>query len=102
MSSRSELVLVRDAIIRYFHNRATIEEVRETTIVGARSMLKDGMTMEEMLIILKGAVRLGAEHVSHPGTEERAVWLRSQMTPWLVSLYLSDAGSAADSDLNED
>jgi hypothetical protein len=103
VANRSELVLVRDVVIRYFHERATLDEVRETTLTGAKSMLKDGLTMEEMLIILKGAVRLAAEHVSRPSIAERAVWLRSQMTPWLVSMYLSNAANATGSDdLNSD
>lgn len=55
-------------------------------------MKADGLTMEEILVILKGAVRLAADHVSQPATAERAVWLRSQLTPWLVSLYIGDLG----------
>jgi hypothetical protein len=53
-------------------------------------MKADGLTMEEILVVLKGAVRLAADHVSQPATAERAVWLRSQLTPWLVSLYIGN------------
>ncbi len=101
MSNRSELVLVRDAVIRYFHDRATLDELRRSAVAGAKSMLADGMTMEDILIVLKGAVRLAAEHVTGPGTEERAVWLRSQMTQWLVAMYLDDASNTADSELTD-
>jgi len=56
-------------------------------------MQADGLTMEEILVVLKGAVRLAADHVSQPSTPERAAWLRGQLTPWLVSLYLADLGN---------
>ncbi|HEY5086002.1 MAG TPA: hypothetical protein VII66_01465 [Gemmatimonadaceae bacterium] len=96
VTNRSELVLVRDAIIRYFHHRSTLDDVRGSALEAGRSMQADGLTMEEILVVLKGAVTLAAEHVNHPSTPERAVWLRSQMTPWLVSLYLNDVGGCED------
>ncbi len=92
MANRPELVLVRDAIIRYFHRRASIEEVQAGVLDAGRSMHADGLTMEEILVVLKGAVTLAAEHVNQPSTPERAVWLRSQMAGWLISLYLNDSG----------
>lgn len=57
-------------------------------------MQADDLTMEGILVVLKGAVTLAAEHVSHPSTPERAVWLRSQMTGWLISLYIDGSGES--------
>ncbi len=53
-------------------------------------MQTDGLTMEEILTVLKGAVRLATDHVNQPATAERAAWLRGRLTPWLVGLYLGD------------
>ncbi|MEO6865054.1 MAG: hypothetical protein ABI229_06365 [Gemmatimonadaceae bacterium] len=92
MTNRPELVLVRDAVIRYFHNRASIEEVQAGVLDAGRSMQADSLNMEEILVVLKGSVTLAAEHVSQPSTPERAVRLRSQMAGWLISLYLNDSG----------
>ncbi len=94
MANRPELVSVRDVSVRYLHLRAPAEEVQETVLQAGRSMKGDGLTMEEILVVLKGAVRLAADHVNHPGTAERALWLRSQLTPWLVSLYIGDLGES--------
>ena len=90
VANRSELVAVRDAAIRYFHQRAPLEEMQETVLEAGRSMQADGLTMEEILVTLKGGVRLAADHVNQPSTPERAAFLRTQLTPWLVSLYLDD------------
>lgn len=75
--------------------RAPADEVRDSVLGAARSMKADGLTMEEILVVLKGAVRLAADHVDRPDTPERAAWIRSRLTPWLVSLYL---GTAAEPD----
>jgi hypothetical protein len=61
-------------------------------------MQADGLTMEEILVVLKGAVTLAAEQVNHPSTPERAVWLRAQITGWLIALYLDGAGESDKSD----
>ncbi len=98
MANRPELVCVRDVAVRYFHRRAPAEEVEETVLSAGRSMKADGLTMEDILVVLKGAVRLAADHVNQPATAERAVWLRSQLTPWLVSLYIADIAES-DEDL---
>lgn len=96
MANRSELVAVRDVAVRYFHLRAPVEEVQQTVLEAGRSMQADGLTMEEILVVLKGGVRLAADHVNQPATSERAALLRSQLTPWLVSLYIGDIGKADD------
>ena len=98
MANRPELLAVRDVSVRYFHARVPAEEVQETVLEAGRSMKADGLTMEEILVVLKGAVRLAADHVNQPATAERAVWLRSQLTPWLVSLYIGGLGES-DEDL---
>jgi hypothetical protein len=90
MANRAELLAVRDVAVRYFHLRAPIDEVEQTVLEAGRSMQTDGLTMEEILFVLKGALRLAADHVNQPSTLERAAFLRSQITPWLVSLYIGD------------
>jgi hypothetical protein len=90
--NRPELLLVRDEIVRYFHNRASIDTVRDTVLDASRSMQSDGLPIEEILVVLKGAVTLAAEHVTHPSVPESAVALRAQMTPWLISLYMNESG----------
>ena len=92
VSNRPELVRVRNTVIRYFHLRASLDEVRDTATDAAKSMMHDGLTMEEILVVLKGAVSLASEHVSHTSTGERASWLKSQITPWLVALYTDESG----------
>ncbi len=92
MANRPELVQVRDAVIRHFHSRSSIEELRDVVLDAGRAMQADGLSMEDILAVLKGAVTLAAEHVNRPSTPERAVWLRSQMTGWLISLYMNDSG----------
>jgi hypothetical protein len=92
VTNRQELISVRDAVIRYLHLRAPVEEVREVAVEAGRSMQADGLTVEDMLIVLRGAVSLAADHVSQPSATERAVWLRSQMTTWLLSLYMNEDG----------
>lgn len=67
--------------------------MRDAVLKASQSMQADGLTMEQILVILKGAVHLAAKHVASPTTQERATSLRSQVTQWLVSLYLDqDAG----------
>jgi hypothetical protein len=90
VANRPEQVTVRDVVVRHFHMRAPADEVQRTVLEAARSMQADGLTMEEMLVVLKGAVRLAADQVNQPSTPERAAWLRTQITPWLVSLYIDD------------
>lgn len=92
MSNRPELLLVRDEVVRYMHRRASIDAVQRTVLDACASMKSDGMTMEEILVVLKGAVTLAAEHVTHPGVAETAVSLRAQMAPWLISLYMNESG----------
>lgn len=92
VNSRPELVPLRDAIIRHLHGRASIDDVRDAALQASRSMQADRMTMEEILIVLKGSVTLAATHVTHAAKEERAVSLRAQMAPWLVSLYMNASG----------
>ena len=48
--------------------------------------------MEEILVVLKGAVSLASEHVSHISTAEQARSLKSQITTWLVALYTNGYG----------
>lgn len=48
--------------------------------------------MEEILVVLKGAVSLASQHVNHSSTAERAISLKAQMTPWLVALYTNESG----------
>lgn len=91
MANRPELVQVRDSVIRYWHLRASLEAVRDAALDAGRSMRADGLTMEAILVVLKGAVTLAAEHVTHPSTPERAASLRSQMTGWLITLYMDDS-----------
>jgi hypothetical protein len=55
-------------------------------------MKTDGLPMEEILVVLKGAVTLAAEHVNQPSTPESAVALRAQVTPWLISVYMNASG----------
>ena len=55
-------------------------------------MQADGLPIEEILVILKGAVTLAVEHVSHPSVAETAASLRAQMAPWLISLYMNASG----------
>lgn len=57
-----------------------------------KSMREDGLPIEEILVVLKGAVTLAAEHVSHPSVPESTVALRAQMAPWLISLYMNESG----------
>ena len=92
MTSRPELVSVRNTVIRYFRLRAPLDEVRDTAMNAARSMMHDGLTMEEILVVLKGAVSLASEHVSHTSTAEQARSLKSQITTWLVALYTNGYG----------
>lgn len=61
-------------------------------------MRADGLTMEEILVVLKGGVTVAAEHVTHPSVAERAVSLRAQMAPWLISLYMNDSGEFGEPD----
>ncbi len=98
MPPRPELIGVRDAVIRHFHHRATIEDVQTAVAEAARSMRDDGLTLEEILVVLKGAVTLGAEHVNHPSIPERAVRLRAQIVPWLVQLHMSGLETKRDSE----
>ncbi|HSU98363.1 MAG TPA: hypothetical protein VLI40_14095 [Gemmatimonadaceae bacterium] len=96
MASRPEQVTVRDTVVRYFHQRAPVDQVQQAVLEAGRSMQADGMTMEDILVTLKGAVRLAADHVNQPSTPERAAWLRTQITPWLVSLYIGNGEEPAD------
>lgn len=61
-------------------------------------MRSDQLTMEEILVVLKGAVTLAAEHVPHPAVPESAVALRAQMAPWLISLYMNKSGEFGEPD----
>ena len=83
---------MRDAVIRHFHDRESVERLQEIVIDAGRTMKRDGMTLEEILVVLKGAVSLAAEHVNHPPIPERAVWLRSQMAPWVIRMYVLETG----------
>jgi hypothetical protein len=96
VANRPEQVTVRDTVVRYFHLRASADQVQQAVLDAGRSMQADGLTMEEILVTLKGAVRLASDHVNQPSTPERAAWLRTQITPWLVSLYIGDAEEPAE------
>jgi hypothetical protein len=98
VASRPELVQVRDVVVRHFHSRASIEEVGEVVLAASRSMREDRLTMEEILVVLKGAVTLAAAHVNQPSALGRAAALRPQMTSWLISLYMDDSGEFAGAD----
>lgn len=56
----------------------------------ARSMRADGLTMEQILVVLKGAITLAASHVGLSSAAESVSSLRAQMAPWLVSIYIGD------------
>ena len=83
---------MRDIVVKYFHGRATLDDVRDASTQAGRSLRAGGMTMEDILVILRSAVTLAAEHVSRSSTAERAVALRAQMTPWLISIYMNESG----------
>jgi hypothetical protein len=91
-TKRAELVSVRDVVVKYFHARASLDDVRDASIQAGRSLREGGMTMEDILVVLRSAVTLASEHVSRASTAERAVALRSQMTPWLISIYMNESG----------
>lgn len=92
MPNRPELITVRDEAVRYLHRRATLKAVQRTVLDAGQSMKADGLPIEEILIVLKGAVALAAEHVTHPSVPETAAALRMQLTPWLISLYMNESG----------
>ncbi|MDQ2889688.1 MAG: hypothetical protein M3R65_03910 [Gemmatimonadota bacterium] len=100
MAARPELVMVRDAVIRHLHHRASVKDVQHVVEQAGSSMKADSMTLEEILVVLKGAVTLAAEHVSHPSTPERVVWLRGLMVPWLISVYMNESGEFESSEEN--
>mgnify|MGYP001550580845 CR=1 FL=1 len=79
-------------MIRHFHRRASLDEVRDTVLEASRSMRADSLPIEEILVVLKGGVTLAAEHVNQPSVPETAVALRAQMTPWLISIYMNESG----------
>ncbi|MFI5239225.1 MAG: hypothetical protein ACHQQP_05395 [Gemmatimonadales bacterium] len=92
MSNRSETVQIRDVVIEHLHRRASLEDVRVAVLQASRSMRADGMSMEEILVALKGGVTLAAEHVNRPSVPEIAASLRAQVTPWLISIYMNESG----------
>lgn len=92
MPNRPELLTVRDEVVRFLHRRSSLDAVQRTVLDAGKSMQADGLSIEEILVVLKGAVTLAAEHVTHPSIQETAASLRAQMTPWLISLYMNESG----------
>lgn len=86
------MITFRDAAVRYVNGRATVEEVEEASIEAGRLMKLDGLTLEEILVLPKGAVVLAVEHANGPAASERAASLRAQITPWLIETYVRETG----------
>ncbi len=93
---RPEIIQIREIAIRYFHRRASLEQVKTVVLDASKSMRADSLTMEEILVVLKGGVTLAAEHVDQTSVPETAVALRAQMAPWLISIYMNDSGEFAE------
>lgn len=55
-------------------------------------MKKDGLSLEEMIVLLKGSVTLALERVETAVASERASALRSQITPWVLKMYVRESG----------
>lgn len=89
MAPRPELAQVRDTVKRYLHDRASLEDVEQIVVQSGQTMQDDGMTLEAILVLLKGAVKLAAEHVSSPQTVERAAGIRASIAPWLMARYVN-------------
>ena len=92
MRSRPELIVLRDGVIRHLHGRASVDEVEELAIEAGRQMKKDGLSLEEMIVLLKGSVTLALERVETAVASERASALRSQITPWVLKMYVRESG----------
>ena len=89
---RPEIVQIREIAIRYFHRRASLDDVKSVVLDASKSMRADSLSMEEILVVLKGGVTLAVEHVNQTSVPETAVALRAQMAPWLISIYMNDSG----------
>ena len=89
---RPEIVEIREIAVRYFHRRASLDDVKAVVLDASKSMRADSLSMEEILVVLKGGVTLAVEHVNQTSVPETAVALRAQMAPWLISIYMNDSG----------
>lgn len=73
-----------------------MDDVKAKVLEASKSMRSDSLSMEEILVVLKGGVTLAVEHVDQTSVPETAVALRAQMAPWLISIYMNDSGEFGD------
>jgi hypothetical protein len=82
-----ELYMLRDAVLA---------DMREPTVVATRAMLNAGLTPQEILGVLDGAVQVAATGTAGGPSNSQAVALREHIGAWLMDECFDPAAGHPD------